>query len=619
MPWDYLIVTAANELQAAAYGAQIRTRRELGQLSQVREALVVPDAGGCRIGSGGSTLQCLKEVLRREAALQHLRILIVHAGGDSRRLPAYSPCGKIFVPLPGDVPSALTPTLFDRLVPAFLDLPPGQIVVAAGDALILFDPSEVSFQRDGITALGVAVPPEEAARHGVLCPNPDGGVRLYLQKPSIPEQARAGAIRADGWSMLDIGVMHLDANAATCLLRAFATPAAQAAIQSHGIDLYREICCALGTDATFAHYLTAARSSGSHVDEPVLAALFDELHSIPLNLQPLRQCHFLHFGSSRQLISSGLELITRDRGAPPSHTTIEISSEVQPGGRIDGTDSWVEGCRLQAPLTLHGRNVVVGADIAEPFELPEGGCLDISSGLGRQGEPVCFVRYYGVDDTFKHSIAQHATFCGQPLADWLRVAGVPDVEIWSRYTPEAERTLWNARVFPAEKEPGAFVHWRWMLDISHATSEQKRSFLSADRYSSAEIAQRADQDAFHSRRAAIRACEIRRSPARFLAGDSPISARELAFALQNSAEIALMTADLLAFVREHADLELLSAAIDILCGEGDPPLDAIVPGLTANLSPATKAWVESRCGPLRPGQPAREWSARLRGAPAANC
>ena len=137
--WDYLIVTAANDRQAAAYSAQIQLRRDMGLLARVRDFLVIPDWDGRRIGSGGSTLQCLGEVLRREsppgedpsdgrraeAILSRLRILIVHAGGDSRRLPAYSPCGKIFIPLPGGPRSGMGSTLFDRLVPDFLALPAG--------------------------------------------------------------------------------------------------------------------------------------------------------------------------------------------------------------------------------------------------------------------------------------------------------------------------------------------------------------------------------------------------------------------------------------------------------------------------------------------------------------
>ena len=98
-PWNYLILTAANDDQAAAYEAQIQLRRDTAALREVGEVLVVADPRGRRAGSGGSTIECLLEVLRREGAtdfsdaetiLRRLRILIVHAGRDSRRLPAYS-------------------------------------------------------------------------------------------------------------------------------------------------------------------------------------------------------------------------------------------------------------------------------------------------------------------------------------------------------------------------------------------------------------------------------------------------------------------------------------------------------------------------------------------------
>jgi len=520
--WQYLIITAANEQQAAAYDLQIPSRRGDGRLADVRDVFVVPDAGGRRIGSGGSTLQCLLEVLRREGVpeealgdpdiaqtiLRRLRILIVHAGGDSRRLPAYSPCGKIFVPLPGDTSRGLTPTIFDRLIPAFLALPEtapgaGQVVVASGDALLLFDSAGIDLSREGITALGSRVSPEEAARHGVFCPNPDGTVRCYLQKPGVREQAKAGAISQDGRSVLDIGVMSMAGRAGAALLCAFGTASARETIASHGIDLYREICCALGTEATFQHYLAKARSSGSKVEESVLAELFSMLRPISLNLQALERCGFLHFGSTRQLITSGIELVMLDRGDAPSNGILTITSEVEAGIQIGGADCWVEGCRLQAPLTLHRRNVVVGIDVRESFELPEGACLDVTPGFDRQGQEVWFIRYYGVEDTFKDGVRKGATFCGRPLTDWLQRVGAESAQVWDAGIPEEEQTLWNARVFPAEKEQEAYLQWLWMLHVEHATPEQKRMFLEADRYSSAEIAVRVDQNAFHARREAI--------------------------------------------------------------------------------------------------------------------
>jgi len=523
-PWDYLIVTAANAPQAAAYEAQIQLRREMGELPQAKHALVIPDQDGRRVGSGGSTIECLAEVLRREsqlgedridrhsaeAILRRLRILIVHAGGDSRRLPAYSPCGKIFIPLPGDSRSGLGSTLFDRLVPAFLCLPTGvpaagQVVIASGDALIRFDPAAVRFGAPGITALGAPASPEEAARHGVFCPNPDGSVRLYLQKPDVRAQREAGAIGLAGRAVLDAGVMSFDGSAAARLLWAFRTPPAREAISSHGIDLYGEVCCALGTETTLAHYMTTVRRSGSALDAALLASLFAELHPIPLNVQVLDGCGFLHFGSTSQLISSGLELVAQDLGAPPATTILAIDNDIQADGRIDGSEAWVEGCRLRTPLSLRRRNVVVGVDVLDPLELPEGACLDISSGLDRKGRKVCFIRCCGVDDTFKRPLAEGATFCGKPLAEWLLEAGTPASAIWDEETPEAERTLWDARMFPAGEQHAAFRRWLWMFDISSATPAQKLEFRSADRYSSAEIAVRADHASFYARRAALRA------------------------------------------------------------------------------------------------------------------
>src|SRR5664279_3109150 len=235
--WDYLIVSAANDQQAKAYDTQIRQRQIAGEIPQVRNFLVIADIEGKRIGSGGSTLHCLDSVLRcerpgggpgsfeeAEAVLSGLRILIVHAGGDSRRLPAYSHCGKMFVPVPAKGQPSVAATLFDRLVPAFLALPEagqGQVVIASGDALILFDTSVVDFGRPGITALGSFASASEASDHGVFSAGKDGSVRRFLQKPSPDAQVAAGAVNEGGDSLLDLGVMSCDASAAVQLMRAF--------------------------------------------------------------------------------------------------------------------------------------------------------------------------------------------------------------------------------------------------------------------------------------------------------------------------------------------------------------------------------------------------------------
>ena len=530
--WDYLIVSAANAPQAEAYEAQIRFRRRAGRLQQVREALVVADMEGCRIGSGASTLHCLATIVNRESAeqggvrdfaeaeaiLRRLRILILHAGGDSRRLPAYSSCGKIFVPLPGEIDSPWVTTLFDRLVETFLDLQPGppglgQVVVAASDALIGFDPAAVDLSISGLTALGAWTTPEEASRHGVFCAEPGGeAVRIYLQKPAIQDQRAAGAMDGSGRSIVDVGVMSFDSPSALALVQVFCDvaggrlvwkPEMRQSVLAHGLDLYREICCAMGTEATLGHYLRTARGSGSTWQEPVLAGLFPALRAVPLHLQVLDPCTFLHFGSTRQLIASGLALVAEESGAAPASTALMITTDVQPGATVAASEAWVEACRVRAPLVLRGSNVVAGVDVSEPLDLPAGACLDVSRGRSRNGEPVWFVRCHGVHDTFKQAVDAGATFCGMPLDQWLRAVGARSSEIWEDAVPPPGRTLWNARVFPAEKERGGYRRWLWMFDAARAAPEHKQAFLRADRYSSAEIALLVDQEAFYAERQAI--------------------------------------------------------------------------------------------------------------------
>jgi len=535
--WDYLILTASNDRQAAGYESQLEVRRRTGHLPEVGTALVVADPFGKRVGSGGSTLYCLMRVVEAEIQrtgargydlssvqriLQGLRILILHAGGDSRRVPAYGPCGKIFSPVPRPLPGAphdgVISTLFDRLYPVFRDLPhgrqgAGQVIVTAGDALMLFDAGAVRFDCQGIVALGAYATPESASKHGVFCVAPSGQVRLFLQKPSLADQEHFGAVNADGQAVLDIAVMSFDDEAVMAMFRAFdvqfenSGPRFSAAMEDlvldKGIDLYREICCALGTEATVAHHRASCMASGSSWSAEQLSQAHVALSQVPFSAQVLPRCEFLHFGTTRQLITSGLELLEHDGQPTGPHACLSLNNRLTADGRIIGGQSWVEGCRLAAPLTLSGQNVVVGVDVKSPLKLPAGVCLDVIAGETRTGRRAWFVRTYHIDDTFKDAIDRGGTLAGQPLVRWLATVGAKAEDIWPNDIPAAKRSLWDARVFPAVDSPQGYRDWLWLFDPFTATAAQKEAFLQADRYSVAEIALLADMDAFYQRRTNI--------------------------------------------------------------------------------------------------------------------
>jgi len=87
-----------------------------------------------------------------------------------------------------------------------------------------------------------------------------------------------------------------------------------AGIEETGMDFYREVCCAMGAEASPAHLSTWAHASGSKWSDALLGRVHDALADVCFSLQLLPQCEFLHFGATAQIIASGLDLLRHDRG-----------------------------------------------------------------------------------------------------------------------------------------------------------------------------------------------------------------------------------------------------------------------------------------------------------------
>ncbi|MBI9015966.1 MAG: hypothetical protein JEZ07_01770 [Phycisphaerae bacterium] len=630
--WDYLIITASNDAQAQGYRDQLDLRSKLGLLPEVNSVLVVADPDGKRIGSGGSTLFCLMEVLGRQLdldpdlnnlreILSNLRILIIHAGGDSKRLPAYGPCGKIFVPVPGDSDTLLPMTLFDRQLPTYLALPApvagvGQVVITSGDVILNFDPTQISFDKTGLTGLGCYAPPEQAANHGVFCGfDSHGKVKKFLQKPTPTQQQSLGAVDHYGQSVLDIGVMNFDAETATKLLGifglyfknegdlAFSGEMAQAVID-HGLDFYREICCGMGTEVTSAHHSQMAKASGSTWNYALLGRLLQGLESIEFNLELLKQCDFIDFGTTAQVIRSGTSLVQQDRGAPSLHFCLDINNLIHRNGHIVGANSWVEGCRINAPLHLEGNNVVVGVDINEPLLLAKDTCLDMIAGFARNNKPVYFIRCYGVNDTFKDTIENNATFCNLPISQWINAVNARNNDVWDDSITDIQRTLWNAKLFVTTDTPEQYRNWIWMFDPSRASDEQINNWYNSDRYSLAEIAFQIDQDKFFQRRHIIRAEQIKNNLRYIFRPDSEFSAGELSSIVADSDDQTGWISALITEAIWHYDngmgmnslvfpriIHTLATVLENITYKNECAIESIWPQLEQKLSSAENDWL----------------------------
>ena len=137
-----------------------------------------------RLGSGGGTVNLLAQAWseqkagRRKAVgdwLQETQRLVLHAGGESRRLPAYAALGKAFLPMPAV--DGLSPRRFDQMladfqIPAYEQVlkeagPKAAVLVTSGDVWLDFDPLQIPEATADITGIGMRVSPEVARHFGV--------------------------------------------------------------------------------------------------------------------------------------------------------------------------------------------------------------------------------------------------------------------------------------------------------------------------------------------------------------------------------------------------------------------------------------------------------------------
>ncbi|CAG8574594.1 3514_t:CDS:2 [Paraglomus brasilianum] len=179
--WDDVVLTASNEHQKAVYGRRIAELAEEKQIPGWVRFHVVDDPPRYKIGSGGSTLLVLKYLDDIYGSdLDSRKILLIHAGGYSTRLPHVSPIGKIFLNLPTlGGPKNCMPMLVLKLIMYIglvKHLSSGVFLTSADTIELIAMPAHPSSLTIGTT-------------HGVYCiDDPEGECMAEVNK--LPEERR---------------------------------------------------------------------------------------------------------------------------------------------------------------------------------------------------------------------------------------------------------------------------------------------------------------------------------------------------------------------------------------------------------------------------------------------
>ncbi|MCD8196471.1 MAG: bifunctional fucokinase/L-fucose-1-P-guanylyltransferase [Lachnospiraceae bacterium] len=418
--WDYIILTASNEAQARAYEEQIAYRRQIHQLPETTHFAVLPDPDGKRVGSGGATLNALLYVCRREA-LTGKRILVIHSGGDSKRIPQYSACGKLFSPVPRLLPDGRRSTLFDEFLIGMSTVAPRiseGMLVCSGDVLLLFNALQIDFYSRGAAALSIKEDVKTGKNHGVYTRDEDGNVGHFLHKQSEERLRELGAVDASGKVDIDTGAVILDRELLTTLYELVKDCPEKYINEEARLSFYADFLYPLASGSSREQFFIE-KPEGDFTPQlhACRAALWEALHPFRIRLIRMSPASFIHFGTTQELLRMMTVDLAKYRflgwsgnvNSNAANTSYAVSNSYISRRASVAKDSYIEDCYIHHGSTV-GRNCILSGVTLNGETVPNGTVLH-----GLKLEDGRFaVRMYGIGDNPKEN-RLFGEELGQPL------------------------------------------------------------------------------------------------------------------------------------------------------------------------------------------------------------
>ena len=530
--WDYIILTASNEAQATAYRNQIENRLEKGLLPEETTYAVLPDPEGKRVGSGGATFQVMRYIAdqepERENPFKNRRILVIHSGGDSKRVPQYSAIGKLFSPVPRELPDGRSSTLFDEFIVGMSGVPSRiqeGMLVLSGDVLLLFNPLQIDAQFDGAAAISIKEPVATGKNHGVFLNDGHDYVKCFLHKQTEERLREMGAVNNAGNVDLDTGAVLFGSALLQALFRLISTGGKvdekkfrQFCNEEARISFYGDFLYPLANDSTLEDfYKEAAEGQLNEALHECRTQIWNAIHHFSMKLLCLSPAEFIHFGTTRELRS----LVTKDvQDYEFLDWKMQVNSAVQKegfaahnayvGSRAKiGKEAYLENCYILGNSEVGDGTVLSHVRIMDR-KIPE---QIVMHGIELTGGKKV-IRIYGVPDNPKGKYPGEVSFLGTTLNQFMAQNKVTKEELWKG----EETYLWFADLYPVCDD------WEDALDMAEiiykmahgtATEEEISRWRESERmslyssFNAADIEASCDQERFLENRILAR-CFIRK-------------------------------------------------------------------------------------------------------------
>ncbi len=445
--WDAIILTASDEHQAEGYRCQIEARQRRGCLPAKTHFAVIPDRDGLRVGSGGATLGVMRYIHERFGSFEKKRFLVIHSGGDSKRVPQYSSLGKLFSPVPHQLPDGRSSTLFDEFIIAMSSVPARireGMLLLSGDVLLLFNPLQIDYSGGGAAAISFKERVETGKNHGVFLQGKTGNVKKFLHKQSEQTLAELGAVNESGCVDIDTGAIVFSPDILAALYSMVDTEEKYHHYVNDTVrlSLYGDFLYPLAEDSTLEGFYRE-KPEGSFCNELIAARtdVWEKLRPYRLKLLRLAPAKFIHFGTTGEilrLMNQGVyeyeQLGWRNQvNCSIAGKTAGYNSILSEKAAV-GQNVYLEVSYVHSRATV-GDNVLLSYIDIHDESIPSNVVLH---GLKqRNGKFVC--RVYGVGDNPKET-----RLFNRELIDIAASAGIAEHELWTNN----EGTLWHANLYP---------------------------------------------------------------------------------------------------------------------------------------------------------------------------
>ena len=431
------------------------------------------DPVGHKLGSGGGTTWLLQQA---HEWLNGERCIVLHAGGQSRRLPSYAPSGKILTPIPvfrWERGQRLSQSLLDLQLPLYermMAQAPQRLttMIVSGDVYIRAAERIGQIPDADVVCYGLWLDASIAKDHGVFVSDrrSPNVLKMMLQKPSTELLSE---LLKDHFYLTDIGIWLLSDRAVKLLMKR--SMKEDGTLKEY--DMYSEFGCTLGTHPT--------------IDDP-------ELHELSVAIVPLQGGEFYHFGTSGEMISSTMaiqnivndqrDIMHHDRKPHPSIFTQNAITKIP--FTEQNQNIWIENSCVGEHWTLSHDHIITGVpDNDWTITLEPGQCVDIIP----IGETQYCVRRYDINEKFAGAAQQEKRF---PVLDSLdgldnldnlesKAVGFLSAEDISNVA-NLRRLFAQRKVFRSRNWPALARNWQhsvfYQLDLDDAAREFKEMNLS---------------------------------------------------------------------------------------------------------------------------------------------